>query len=118
MTMRYCGLRILPIRRSRILTATWLLAPGSVGSRATARTPWGLAPSAALMDWRHAGLEGSDMHRIPADHCARPATVRKNDPRVRARNRPEAETEADDSGPRHLRTAAPARHRAGAQLRR
>src|SRR3954471_15371201 len=40
-TMRYCGLRILPIRRSRILTATVLFAPDDYVGRAV-RTPRGV----------------------------------------------------------------------------
>src|SRR6185295_10051525 len=39
-TMRYCGLRILPIRRSRIFTATVLFAPDDYVGEPTEPT-WG-----------------------------------------------------------------------------
>src|SRR3954452_1712189 len=39
-TMRYCGLRILPIRRSRILTATVFFAPDDFMGEPTEPT-WG-----------------------------------------------------------------------------
>src|ERR1700754_1088712 len=63
-TMRYCGLRILPIRRSRILTATVLFAPDDCVSLSACahvgtagQTTHGLAT--------RSGLEGaSRVHRV------------------------------------------------------
>src|SRR5512142_446158 len=56
-TMRYCGLRILPIRRSRIFTATVcsLLSLGKPNEPAdvVGRPGW------TLVDWRRARVEGA-----------------------------------------------------------
>src|ERR1700730_17091606 len=68
-TMRYCGLRILPIRRSRIFTATvcsLLLrfsAAREGGSRVSADGTVGFAPETTRWTGDTPGLEGAE--RVP-----------------------------------------------------
>src|SRR3954452_16589265 len=60
-TMRYCGLRILPIRRSRILTATVFFAPDDYMGEPTEPT-WGCGTDVSWTGTR-SGLEGAS--RVP-----------------------------------------------------